>query len=115
MSAQADRVAELLPYSMTIRADEGEQVIEIERLLQEGDSVDAGGAGRVERRKHDDRYAGQRRIGLLSAAELPTVHDRHHQIEQDDLGCLGLLKIFERLTAVCRRRGFVAFERQHLR
>ena len=50
-----------------------------------------GGARLIERRQHDHRHGRERGIGLQLPAELPAVHDRHHQVEQDDVGRVGVL------------------------
>jgi hypothetical protein len=36
--------------------------------------------------EHDNRDRSQRRIAHLFGPELEAIHDRHHQVEEDDLG-----------------------------
>ena len=67
-------------------ADEFEQAIEVERLLQKRRAAEVGGTRLIERREHDDRHVGQRRVFALPSSELPAVHDGHHQVEQDEVG-----------------------------
>src|SRR6185295_4761957 len=76
--------------------------------------MDVRGARLVERREHDDRDGRERGIGLHPALELPAVHHRHHQVEQDDVGPVGAVEVVERLPAVRDRGRVVAFERQQL-
>ena len=44
--------------------------------------------GLVHRRQEDDRHIFGRFIFLQSAADLVAVHLRHHDVEQDQVGCL---------------------------
>ena len=55
------------------------------------------------------------RVFDLAAAELPAVHDRHHQVEHDDAGIGALRRIVQRLAAVGCEFDVVALELQELR
>ena len=72
-----------------------QQPVEVEGLLQEVDAVQIVRAGLrlIERGEDDHRHVGQCRVVLLPPAELPPVHDRHHQIEQDDIGARRFIQV----------------------
>ena len=76
------------------RAHAGEERDVVDRLGQEivGAGLEAAQpVGDVrQRRHHDDRNVGGARVGLQPAAYLEPVHARHHHVEQDDVGQLGL-------------------------
>ena len=76
------------------RAHAGEQRDVVDRLGEEivGSGFEAAQpVGDVaERGHHDDRDIGGARVGLQPAAHLEPVHPRHHHIEQDDVGQLGI-------------------------
>ncbi len=101
----------------TPAAHEFQQPIEVERLLQEIDAVQiaCAGLGLIERGEHDHGNIGEGRVVLLAPAEFPPVHDRHHQVEQDDVRPGRLVQVFEGLTAVGNCFDLVPFERQQLR
>ena len=69
----------------------------------------------IERGQHDHGNIGQRRVVLLSPAKLPTVHNRHHQIEQDDVGTGSVAEICKRLAAIGDGFDLVSLEGQQLR
>src|SRR6476660_5311808 len=73
----------------TVVLDQLEECLDLDRLLQvvgvEGLGLLDGAA--VGRHDHDG-YGGQLRVSKLLGAELPAVHDRHHEVEQDDTGPL---------------------------
>src|SRR5207302_3187796 len=94
---------------MAVAADERKQAVEVERFLQEGVRVDGGRARRIERGKDDYRDVSNRRVGLLPAAELPAVHHRPHQVEEDYVRLGALIEVFEGFTAVRHRRRCEAF------
>src|SRR5262245_58192675 len=91
-----------------------EQPVEIERLLEHGRSVDFGGAPLIERGQDNHRNAGKGWVGLLLAPEFPAVHDRHHQVQEDDVGLGAPLEIFERLEAIGGGRRPEPLEREQL-
>src|SRR2546428_12822382 len=47
--------------------------------------------------------------------EFPAVHDRHHEIEQDDVRRLTAFEILQRFASVRYGRGLESFEREQLR
>src|SRR5262249_26590291 len=76
----------LLPWQLAaVGTNQLEQAVEIQRFLEHGRGVEIESAVGIERREHDDGDVGEDRVGLLLATEFPSVHDRHHEIEQDDL------------------------------
>src|SRR5262249_49894225 len=83
-----------------VLANEGKQVIEVERLLQKRFRVEVACARLIERREDDDGDRRERRIGLLLPAELPAVHHRHHQVEQNHPRRVPVAQILERFAAV---------------
>src|SRR4249919_1571645 len=60
---------------------------------------------------HDDRHVAQARVGLHGGREFVTVHARHFDVEQHQVGH-ALVQLFERIDAVLRGGDFevVAFE-----
>ena len=48
----------------------------------------------------DDRNLRELGVALLPAPKLPPVHDRHHQVEEDDAGGLSAVEVDERLLPV---------------
>ena len=62
----------------------------------------------VHPRNHDDRNAAQVGVLALRVPELPAGHDRHHQVEQDDVRPASAPQPAERLEAVARALDFVA-------
>ncbi len=65
----------------------------------------------VQRRHHHHRNEMGCRVGLQPAADLKTVHVRHHDVEQDDVA-LGTRADIQRLRAVGRRHDVEIFRRQ---
>src|SRR5207253_8016535 len=81
------------PLDADERADAREEGDVVDRLRQEvvGAGLEAaqpvGDIG--QRRHHDDGNVGGLRVGLQPATDLETVHLRHHDVEQDEIGQLG--------------------------
>src|SRR3954452_1164815 len=98
-----------------VGADQREQPVEIQRFFEESRRVEVRRAVLIERREDDHRDRRERRIGLLLAAEFPSVHHRHHQIEQNDVGLRRVVEILQRFAAVGHRRGLKSLEREQLR
>jgi hypothetical protein len=95
-----------------VLADRVEQLVQIERLLDESRCVHAGHA--TERRQHDHRDIGQLGIALLRCAELPAVHAGHHEVEEHDVRVHGP-RLAKRLGSVTGPVHHVALVREHLR
>ena len=72
----------------------------LERLWEVSVGVDRGCLRRRVRR--DDQHGNGREAGipLLLDPELPAVHDRHHEIEEDGVGALSGPKMLQRLEPV---------------
>lgn len=52
---------------------------------------------------HDhDRYRGELRIAELPLPELPSVHFRHHEVDDDEAGAEAAVKRRERLLSIVR-------------
>ena len=96
-------------------ADQLEQPIEVERFLEKRDAVEIRRARLIERRQDNHWHVGQRRIPLLAPPELPAVHHRHHEIEQDHVRAIAVTQIFEGVAAVGHRGGMKPLESQQLR
>ena len=62
------------------------------------------------RRHHDHRNVASSASLHLLAAELPAVHHRHHQVEQDDAGLTPAFEALERLLAVGGALDLEAFQ-----
>ena len=77
--------------------------------------MEVAGSRLIERGEHDHRQVGESRVGLLAAAEFPTVHDRHHEVQQNDIGALRGGQVLKRLFSVGDRRRSQALEREQLR
>src|SRR5690606_20010185 len=58
----------------------------------------------------DHRHVGQRGIGLDLASQLPAIHDRHHQVEQDDAGLVAGAQLLEGVPAVDGGADLMTFE-----
>ena len=99
---------------MAVAADKLEEPIEVERLLQKRRAAEIGRARVVDGRQNDHRHAGQRGIFPLAPAELPAVHDRHHEIKQDEIGWVATLQILEGIAAIGHGLGPEAFEGEQL-
>src|SRR6266542_5459423 len=89
-----------------------DHLLDAERLRDEGDRVDVGAP--AEGGDDDDRDVADGRIELLLGPELPAVHDRHHEIEQDDVGVLAASR-GQGLATVGRRADLVALDLEDLR
>src|SRR5215471_2253597 len=64
---------------------------------------------------HDDGNSRDLRVHALLVTKLPAVHDRHHQIEQDQPGPLAGAKESQRFEAVARAPDVVTLRFQDLR
>ncbi len=83
-----------------------EEALERERLHQGRIGVDP--AQILDRRHRDDRDRREHLVGTLKLTEPPAIHDRHHQVEQDDArASLGLAELLKSLAAVLGRRDAV--------
>src|SRR5204862_1190135 len=102
------------PPSVAVFAHELEETIEIERFFQKRRRLEVVRAGLVERRQHNRWHERQDGIGLLDAPELPAVHDRHHQVEQDDVRRVSGREIAQRFFAVGHGCAVKAFKREQL-
>ncbi len=75
------------------RAHAGEKSDLVDRLGQEvvGARLEASQpvGGLIESRHHDDGDMPRRRIGFQPAADLESVHPRHHHVEQNDVAIAG--------------------------
>ncbi len=72
--------------------DGGQGVVQRDRLEQDRRRQAPAGRLPARRRQHDHRDAAQVGVGELHAAEGLAVHDRHHQVEQDQQGRLRELR-----------------------
>ena len=62
----------------------------------------------------DDRDVGHGRVPRLLLPELPAVHDRHVEIEQDDIGAV-LVELAQPFSPVTRAGDHVPFRMEHCR
>src|SRR5438477_451461 len=91
--------------SLAVRVHELEETVEVDRLGHPAGFAEVarplvrGGI----RRDHHDGHASQRRIVPLYGPELPSVHDGHPEIEDDEADLVTAPELRERLGAV---RGF---------
>ena len=99
---------------LAVALDSLEQASEVERLHHQLRGVDqhravAGGGD------DDERDVGDLGVLLLLPPELPAVHHRHHEVEQDDAGAgRGRLQVVEGLAAVPHARDVVALVLENL-
>jgi hypothetical protein len=92
-----------------------QQFRKIDRLADVGVGGDGARLRAQIRRHRQQRNAGQHRVGALLDAELPSVHHRHHQVEEDHVGRGAAVKGVERLAAVGRGRHRESLVLQHVR
>src|SRR5437870_10807974 len=87
---------------LAVPSHERQQRVGIERLLEVARDTEARRLlADVARARADDDGDGRHpRIADLRGPELPTVHARHHEVEQDQAGRFGYLEPVERLAAV---------------
>jgi hypothetical protein len=101
--------------SQTEAANQVEQPIEVERFLEECGARQVNGARRIERGEDDNGDVCDTRILDLPASELPAVHHRHHEVEQDEVGTIATLEDVKRFDAVRDSLSAVPLEREELR
>jgi hypothetical protein len=90
-------------------ADRAEQRIGAEGLAQIGLGVDGRRLRAAVGRHRQHGNPRQPRIALLNGAELPAVHDRHPQVEHDEIGRAAGAELLQRLASVLRGRHGVPF------
>ena len=93
--------------------DRVQQGARIDRLGQVEVGVHRGGGRAVIPRDHHDRRVGQRRVALQLGAELPAIHDRQHEIEDDQVGPR-LPQLLQCLAPVARGQHLVTAQRERL-
>src|SRR5581483_1048638 len=96
------QVVALALLAIAAVAHEGEERVGVDRL---GEIVRDAEAGRLlarvpYARADDDPDRRHLRVLDLRRPELPPVHPRHHEVEEDETGRLRLLEPVERLAAV---------------
>src|SRR5262245_22244684 len=101
-------------WTLAVLRERLEYALELQGLREDSLGGDRACAAFAGRRDYHDRNRRPARIVLLPAAELPPVHDRHHQVEEDDAGGLARVEVDESLLAVRRRHNAVAFVFQEL-
>src|SRR4051812_17905127 len=94
--------------------EERDDLIEGERLGERRHRIDLREAFAVHGRHDDDRDARERRVEQLVLAELPAVHYRHHQVEEDRFDGSAGLEQQQRLAAVRSRQRGESLEMQQL-
>jgi CheY-like chemotaxis protein len=82
------------------------QPIHIHRLNNDFISVDVGAI--AQRRNDDYRYVRESRIPDLLRAEMPPIHHRHPQIENDQIGRRFLIQVVQSLPAIPGRHRAIA-------
>src|SRR5713101_9289446 len=98
--------------------DYRKQSLPVERLGQKGRGPVLDGFLRsiVERGEHHHRDIGECPILALLGTELPAIHHRHHEVEQDQSWqAFGVTHQFKRLAAICGALHFVPQPREHFR
>jgi len=84
-----------------------QQLVRADRLAKAGHRTEFGGTVQIRMRRNDDD--GRRRaLEALDAGKyLPAVHDRHHEIEDDDVDPI-LPDLMHRLLPIVRQHDMVA-------
>jgi hypothetical protein len=106
------------PSSSAKALDYGKQGLPVEGLGQKGRSpvLDGFLCFIVERGEHHHGHPGECPIPALLGAELPTIHHRHHEVEQNQSWqTFGVTHQVERLAAISGALHFVPQPRKHFR
>ncbi len=104
--------------SVAMIRDDVQHAIDVDGLGQVGGRADLVGQLFVQSGDDHDRQIPQSRLGVQRLAELPPVHHRHHQIEENHARPRALVKERHRFTAVAGEHDVVPRqlerERHHL-
>src|SRR2546426_2335914 len=94
--------------------DSEAELIQIDRLADDGDRAQACTLVGGSRGDGNDWNRGQRWIALLATIEILSAHARHIEIQQDHAGPWDDLQTIQRLHAIGRREHVVAFTYERL-
>jgi hypothetical protein len=91
----------------------GDYGVQVDGFHEASGNVElCGDLTRIVPRRHAQNGNGaESRLTLLVPPELDAVHDRHHQIEQDERWVV-IVQLLERLASVARRHDVEALERE---